>query len=312
MSPDLVELYRKAEIRNKSIPKRIERNRVYCPANPLATVVTTLVWSRFLRKKDVKGKENLDLAISSYSEKDPLTFAGPHVSDADTLYLEQGLRFEGYWGFANRLVYIAGNNMDERLYIRVNTWGGNRLFIETPLILEGLEQALEFPENLPSKEVLEEFLRNGKRLNFVASKEVVRARKRKQPLVLYPQSGRSDNGFIQKGHPRTEAYLKDGIILPFLIRGSENFLPPRVKFTLERIKRWLTEDFIVDLTFGEPFRAKDIWTPSVLEGLEEMQARPVDLVMARIGRLDWQRIDPRIREFHQALDERFPPMRLAT
>lgn len=302
------DLKHKAEVRTGSIPALIEANEVYVPGDPEAEHRTTSIWRVALRReKDVKGLEHLEKAIKAYSVQEPLTIVASHVSDADTLYIEQALRGEGYGDFADLLVYLAGLNMRERRYIDINTKGGNKIYVEPPLIFEDLEAALRSNRKIP-RELFQEYLRVGKHLNFEASREVVKARKRRQIIVLYPQSTRSSNGFIQKGHPDTETYLKKGIILPVMIRGSEKFMPAR---HIPPVWDWIIKGGKVDVEFGQPFRAKEAKTPEVLEGLKKMNANFVDLVMARIGRMDWERMDPGIRALHQKIDERFPTIPLA-
>lgn len=312
MNYELRDLLEKASIRNESIPRMLEEKSVYRPGNPVARLVTTFGWRLLLRRRNVSGKENLENAISVASEKnEDLTFAGPHKSDIDTQFVEQGLRLEGRWGFANRLVYIAGLNMNERTYIRVNTLGGNRIFVETPLIMDDLKTITSTGTDSPTQDILEEFLRNGKSLNRTALEEAINARRRGQCLFVYPESTRSPDGFIKKAHPDTNAYFSRGIILPMMIRGSEEFLPPKVKLTVRKVISMLRDGGFVDLEYGIPFSARGISTREVRAELRQMQATPVDLVMARIGRMDWDRVDPSLRPWYQELDEKFPTIPLA-
>lgn len=181
----------KARMRNDSIPELIRNKAVYSPRNPLATSITTFMWSLVLRRRNVKGLKNLDLAMSKISEKRPVTLVGPHLSDADTLFLEQAVRGEGRSEYADDFVYIAGLNMNERPYVRVNTLGGNRIFIETPFVIDDLEEMLALGGDFPSRDMLATFLQNGKNLIGAARREVVNVRKRRQVIVMYPQSARS-------------------------------------------------------------------------------------------------------------------------
>lgn len=303
MRYDREELEAKARIRNVSIPKLIKDEQVYSPGNPLAASLTTFGWSLFLRRRNVSGLENLDLAMAQISEKRPVTLVGPHLSDADTLFLEQALIGVGREDYAKDRVYIAGLNMNERPHVRVNTLGGNRIFVETPFIIDDLEEVLATGGDFPNREMMTTFLQNGKNLIGAAMREVVKARKRRQAIVMYPQSARSTSGFIERGHPKTETYLKKGIIVPFMVRGSEKFLPPK-KFP--PILSWIFNAYEVNVEFGDPFEAEDTQRPEVREILVGMGANPVDLVMARVGRMDWERMHPDIRALHQEVDKRVP------
>ena len=60
-----------------------------------------------------------------------------------------------------------------------------------------------------------------------------------------------------------------------------------------------------------PFHNKTIQTRDIRVGLRRLGARPVDLVMARIGRMDWDRVDPGLRPWYQELDQKFPTIPLA-
>lgn len=154
-------LVEKGKIRIVSEPKRVKENRVYVPRNPIATILTTFVWSIPLRRRDIKGLEYFDEAVAVYSETDPLTLIGPH------------------------------------------------------------------------------------------------------------------------SHQRFPLW--------------------------QRIK----EGWTVDLEFGPAFRAEGLWLPETFQVLKKMGASPVDLAMVRIGRIDWERVDPEIRPLHQKICEAFPVVPLA-
>lgn len=307
-------LIEKGTLRVKSMPKRIAEERVFVQGNPIAASVTTLVWGIALRNRNIRGLKHFDRAVEAYSEENPLTMIGPHLSDADTLYVEQSARKTGRSRIAGRFTYITGENMDERLPIKINTQGSDRIFIETPLVVEDLEEILKSgkPEYndllLEHGNLFQEHLKWANKLVKAALREVVNARRRKGILVVYPQSTRSPDGLIKRGHPATEAYLKKGIILPFMVRGSERFMPPHQQFPFwERIR----DGWTVDLEYGPAFYAKSLWLPETVEGLKEMGANPVDLAMAQVGSLDWNRVDPKIRLFHQKIADECPVVRLA-
>ena len=227
MNYELDYLIGKAKIRTRSIPELLEQEKVFSPGNPKAAFVTTYFWRMFLRERNIKGQENLERAASAYSPEDPLTVAVRHGSDIDTQFLEQALRFGGAKEFANKAVYVAGLNMNERGYIRINTLGGNRIFVETPLIMDDLKEVLsDKTKEIPSRNLLEQLMGYGTRLNYAAGYEVKGARSRGQPIVVYPEATRSPDGFIKKAHPSTGFYFTEGITLPVMIRGSEKFLPP--------------------------------------------------------------------------------------
>lgn len=289
------------------IYQRIDEGRVYVAGDPVAEHRTTFAWGLALRTRVVKGLENWDAAMKARSEKLPLVLAVPHVSDADTLYIEQALRGEGRNEDANEIVYITGLNMDERWYISMNIQGGNRIYVETPLVMKDLKNYLDSDLQSVPRHLFRAYQKAGEALNLAAAEEIFHAKRRKQVIVVYPQATRSSSGLIQRGHPDTEGLLKRGIILPCMIRGSERFMPAR---KIPPFWKWIWPGGIVDVEFGEPFLAKET-RAQAKDGLAEMDANFVDLVMAEIGKKDWERVDPEIRPLHQKICEEVPVVPLA-
>ncbi|MBI2021671.1 hypothetical protein HYS93_02170 [Candidatus Daviesbacteria bacterium] len=205
----------------------------------------------------------------------------------------------------NKLILPAGLKMRERFYIRVLAGCASRYYIATPYDFMNIEEAMG-DERLSEQEEQElvEVNTNYLNLNNTSIKGIQMAvRRDKMVVAVYPRATRERNGLLQRAPEMMESYFRrhDEFIVPVMSTGVYDFLPPG-----EFPKIWRVKGIEIDFRVGRPFPAEQLWTPQTQEVLKELGATRIDLVMARIARLNWDKVDPRFVELYRQIDKRLP------
>ena len=253
---------------------------------------------------ELNGADNLRF-VDKYKTTKRITFAGNHSSDTDHSALENALIQNNQGSVADHLLFPAGLKMWDRPQVSWGMWGMNTFPTAAPGYYETAEELTKI-EDLPEdrKNMLTNYVND---LNWLtkASFEAVLSdwREGKAFVVVYPETTRSRNGFIQRGKLETGAYFKRGVTMPFLIEGPENAFPPESDpdWGLILSRRWKNT-----VTFGPPIDAEALWKPATSDWLREKGANQVDFVMSRVAILNPGRVDSKYRSLYNSLTQDIP------
>ncbi len=238
-----------------------------------------------LHAKDitVKGKENLDKATKKASDEGKtIIFTPKHDADLNTPAIRAGLEIVGYRHLANNTVWIAGENMLIRPQILPFTLSEEVIYIATPDDLYKIEQSLKNPALSPIDLRRAQWIElTFKRMNKKAAEKEREAITLGKHLGVYPEGGRSYDGYMKKAPRQVVVYLpRDGsaVVIPVVVKGTDEINPPNQDWSPEKVLPENRKD--VEVIFGESYSSSDPWT------WKKRGRERIDLVMAHIFNTD--------------------------
>lgn len=301
----------RAERRVKFIPRLLGRG-FFVPRDLLHGVVTRSLTRLFTESYKLEGEERLKEAIDLSLTK-RLVINSNHQSDVDHPAIRYILEQRGYGEFVDRWLYFAGVKMTERFETKIFLGGENMVYVSTPFDKREIEGVLGGSSNQGLSEQERDTFRQYKELGEQLDRRSIRkaanwVRRTNGVVVFYPEATRSrhKDGLVQRGQKEVEPLYRLGdVVLPMMIIGTSEVFPVEKKFIFGRRMR-------LTLIVGEPYSVEELLNAATQKTLEEeFNAKPVDLAMARIGRLRWTMVDPEYVDLYQAIDQRLPTQSLA-
>ncbi len=270
---------------------------------PLQTaLVRGLAWM-LIAETQLSGQENLDI-IAERLNKVRITGAANHSSDTDHPALEFVLMNGGYPEIAKRLVFPAGLKMWDRNTTRWGMWGMNTVPVAAPEYFEEADRmiALSLPEEY--RESVARYRQDIGWLTMASLRALTPGWKTGEiiPLV-YPETTRTRNGWINKGREETGVYFRKGLIVPFFIDGTGEIFPAEGRPDWVKI---IKRQFKVRVAVGEPISGEELNSQQTLDWLKQMNATIVDFVMSRIVALKPERANPTLKPLYERLGVDIP------
>lgn len=292
-----------ARTRNVLIPALIESGRNYQPVNPRAkSFVDRLVWAYVIDFVPGTLDTLANLAkAAEVSQKQQLIITPNHLTDGDHPVIETAFDRFGFPELTTpRTVYPAGLKMIERGHIRFLSGAVTKVLIPTDTDIEAINQALKASGlTEQQREVLESCSEHYTKLKRRALVKIGQLQRSGGITVVYPEGTRSRNGFLRQAPDRIEAYFKTGVVLPVAHEGVEQMLPP------EKYPR-VWRRFVARVAAGEPYDVSQLWTVEISEIIAGLGLSRIDVVMAQIAKLNWDRVDPKLQSRYRLAAERVP------
>lgn len=301
------ELLETARRRNSLIPPLLKSGGYFIQRTPFHSLfINGILPKVFIESMDLEGEDNLKRALQ-LSKSHKLIINLNHTSDADHTAVRAILENKGFGEIADRNLYLGGLRMKERPHTDRLLGSENLVFTMTPFDKREVDEALANSAELGySKEEVNEiktYKENGDKLDIRSIRKAIEWLRKQGVVTFYPEATRSrhNKSLMQKGQPEVETLYRLGnFVLPMMIVGVSEAFPPENRFRLSRLR--------LTLIAGEPYSVAELISEDTREILKkDFDATPVDLAMARIGRLRWEQVDPRYCSLYQAIDEKFKP-----
>lgn len=287
MTPERAKMLAGLETKARIMNVLIIASRVRMPRFDPATLITQTVFNLHIKDARVEGLDNLQRGLDKVSVEDKkVIFTPRHKADFETPGFRAGLEKVGYGHVANKVVWIAGVNMLKRPYIAPFTFSEEVIYIATP---EDLGNAKELLDNMDLTSV-ERRRANWvqsifHRINGEAKKEVRRSFEEGKFLAIYPEAGRSKDGFLRKAPRTVSIYFprdESAIMIPVVINGPDKINPPGQNWNLDRVHPSHRQKLEIEI--GESYPSHEIWHwPDDRSGRDR---NPADWVMANIANTD--------------------------
>lgn len=299
-----------ARRRLELIPEMINTGGIYLPSDPVHARIMRYFADWHINGMQVTGEEYLREAVE-ISEYSGMLITSNHQTDLDHAARSKVVGGLGHSTFSDRFVFPSGLKMMERPYIRPLMGAENAVFIATPQDIEVVQKTLtrDKVENIlteDQKQSLKDYLATLKELNEKAGGKLEDLKKEGFIPFLYPEAGRTRHpkGRIQKPREETALYTyqregsngKPGelYIFPFSVDGLEKVLPPNKGWRFWRRTN-------VQVAFGQPYPASEIWDKQRVKSLREMGASKADYMMAKIYQTNRALADPADASFYEAV-----------
>ncbi len=280
-----------AERRTKFIRSLIHTNEFFRQGVPFIKHLVPDFTSLFVRSISLKGKEHLEEAQAYVKSGKSLILAMNHQSEADTYVVRHILVKNGLEEFAERLVYIAGLKMLERRSTRPFFAAERSLMVATPGDFKTIEAFLESHQNLSDgeREVVDQYHKSCTLLNMKSGREMIRLSGSGVVIGLYPEGTRtrSELGYIQRAPEQIAGYFKGNRfdVVSLAMRGITKTFPVG-----KCARFWRRSD--VEVVAGERYSASEVWNKRIQSDYPNPERICADLVMARIGLLIPENINP--------------------
>lgn len=290
--------------RNRFIEGVRKTRELYRQRRKIPTIILKMVTRVAVAKTKLVGHENLHIASRKIAEGEQLTGAACHTADSDHPVLENSLETDGFQDLARRFVFPAGLKMWDRAETEWGMWGMNTLPVAAPGYFDDARKLLQSDLSADQRQQIELYLSNMRWLNRESMRVLVpRWRKGEVVPIVYPETTRSRDGYIQRGRVETDIYFQKGWILPLLIEGVGEVFPPEGKPNLGKILR---REFRPKITAGELISGEVLHAPQTLDWLRERRATPVDFIMSRVVSPNPERANPVLRALYKSLAENIP------
>ncbi|MCR4306214.1 MAG: hypothetical protein NUV73_03975 [Candidatus Daviesbacteria bacterium] len=305
-----------AESRNKLIPDLIRGNRVYWDARLDKTLFAQGVCALVTSGMRVKGASNLEEAARLAKTEEELLVTN-HVSDGDHPARRKAFECLGYKEFADSLVYIGGLKMLERWWIRMFAPAEKMLLVPTPFDFDNLIDALKELRGLQRRgqltedeygsqhELLKSYGKNLGILNDRAEEERERLIQEGMNILLYAEATRSGNGLLQRAPFKVvRSYAPkekgDRWVFPIMGWGIEKIARANQSFKPGREDQYTV--------YGRPFPARELYEQDLRgQVFDKKPVTPADVLMARLGKLAPEKVDPHLQEFYADLARDYDP-----
>lgn len=252
----------------------------------------------------LRGQENLNFVRNKIGQGEFLTVAANHTSDADHSAIDLTLRSYGYEDLADHLVIASGLKMWDRWYIRWAMRGMSCFPMPAPAYYNEASRLSDLILSQDQRELIEKY---NKDMNWLAKASLLAIRpewhRGNIAVLVYPETTRSRDGYIQRGRAETLNYFGKGWILPLLIDGPRAVIPP------EKGPNWgkiIRREGQVTLTAQEVISAERLMEPRTIDWLTERGANPVDFVMSRIVSSNPEKATLGLRPVYESLSEDIP------
>lgn len=220
--------------RNELIPKLIKKDQVFRPRTPLRTFLSWFITETCISGDSLfTGQRHLEEAIRAYQSGASMAIASNHESDSDHGIRRFGMRKNGYGEYANKIVYLAGLKMIERLLISTLSRSENQLYIPTPMDGDALKNALRFNRSAYKPEEIAKMKKLFDNYHGLIDAAKGEVDKRAGPdglwIGVYPEATRSRDGKLGPARLETARWFtngKEGFVLPMATSGGLQLLPP--------------------------------------------------------------------------------------
>ncbi len=252
----------------------------------------------------LRGQESLDFIRGKIGQGEFLTIAVDHTSDSDHPAINRTLRTNGYADLAEHIVIASGLKMWDRWYIRWAMRGMSCFPMPAPAYYSEASRLSGLSLSQDRKELIEKYNRDMDWL-AKASFKAIRPEWHKGNIavLVYPETTRSRDGYVQRGRIETLNYFGKGWILPLLVEGPSEVIPPEQGPNWGKIIR---REGQVALTAQEVISAERLMEPRTIDWLTERGANPVDFVMSRIVSSNPQKAAPALRPMYESFLEDMP------
>ncbi len=305
-----------AERRNITIPGLIRDEKVYWEAEPFKTLTVQGLCHAVVPGIWAKGLDNLATAAGLVKNGEDVTEIGNHLCDGDHSARRHAFNRFGFQDFGRKLVFMAGLKMIERWPIKWFMPAESVIFIPTPfdfnnikiglkdLIRQSREGLISPTEYDNRHELIEIYAKNLGTLNEEAKKLRARIPQEGKVICVYPEATRSLTGFTERAAAKVIDYApeskSEAYIFPVMLWGMEKFNPPNKNFRLTQTA--------LHVVAGKPFKVGQIWEQAI-DG-QTFQGKAInraDVMMAYLGKLAPEMVNPYLREFYSRLAEGYDP-----
>lgn len=286
MTPERAEMLADLETKARIMNVLIIVNKVRMPRFDPTTLITQTAFNLHINYAQVEGLDNLQRGLDQAAEGKKVIFTPRHKADFETPGFRVGLEKAGYRHVANNVVWIAGVNMLKRPYIAPFTFSEEAIYIATPEDLSNARELLDNPDLTPVDRRRAIWIQSIlQTINSKAKKEVKRTFEEGKFLAIYPEAGRSKDGFLRRAPREVSIYFpRDGsaIIIPLIINGPDRINPPGQNWSLDRVHP--NNRQTLEIKIGEPYQSDEVWHwPDDRSAREKNRA---DWVMANIANID--------------------------
>lgn len=289
--------------RNRFMEGLRRGKELYRKRRPFHTVLVKGLEWMLIAKTKLTGKENLDLVVEKIG-RERITGAANHTSDTDHGSFERTLVENGYGVVADRLVFPAGLKMWDRPETEWAMWGMNTVPVPAPEYFNEAARLSQLSLSEGELRMLLEYQENLRWLAIASLRALIPDWSSGNIMpMIYPETTRSRNGWINRGREEIDVYLRKGWILPLMIEGPGAVFPPDSNPNLGKIIR---REFEVNVAAGELISGEQLHGPATLGWLRERGANPVDFVMSRIVILNPEQANPELRSLYGSLTKDIP------
>lgn len=267
-------------------------------AYPVVRSRVSRFFSHAVSGYSVEGLDYLIGAIDLARETNRRIILTPrHKADADHLVIKHVLEREGLRDFSDSLTWMAGVNMLKRKGIKIFLRAGNAIYIATPddkkMVEELCRNADRYGFSEDQKKRLEEINRTFDKTNNEAREKVKGVAKRKEPLVVYPEGGRSYDSFMKEPPVDVAVYFpRDGsaLVVPLVGYGSDAINPPN---KIVRAYKWIPGfGQHLHIKLGEAYSSSEVWEWVISMRKQGREVNQADYPMANIANVDPTNIRP--------------------
>lgn len=287
MASERVEMLADLETKARIMNVLMIVNKVRMPRFDPATLITQTAFNLHISDTKAEGLDNLQKGLDqALEEGKKIIFTPRHKADFETPGFRFGLEKAGYRHVANNVVWIAGVNMLKRPYIAPFTFSEEAIYIATPEDLSNARELLDKPDLTPVDRRRAIWVQTiFQTINSKAKKEVKRTFEEGKFLAIYPEAGRSKDGFLRRAPRKVSVYFpRDGsaVIIPLIINGLDRINPPGQNWSLDRVHP--NNRQTLGIKIGEPYQSDEVWHwPDDRSGRDR---NPADWVMANIANTD--------------------------
>lgn len=254
------------------------------PRIGVATLVSQGVLALHVKKIEVKGIENLDLAVQTAQQSEKrIIFTNRHRADADTLAFRAGLEQSGYGHVVNNTRFIAGVNMLKRLHILPFSFAEGVIYISTPEDFAGIREFLEDESLTPLEKSRSEWVDYMfHKMNKSAGELVKEAVDKRMNIGLYPEGGRSKDRSLKRAPRVVSIYFPhddSAVVVPIVINGTDEVNRPNQYWSPEKMLPENRRE--LEMIIGVPYYSNEVWDRQDLRRGKERN--PADWVMANIA-----------------------------
>lgn len=256
-----------------------------------------------VRSVQVRNQSNLEQGLAqAANDHKELIYTLRHRADADTPIFRKGLKAIGKESEANNTVWVAGTNMLIRPQILPFSFSEEVIYIATPEDTDRIKNLAEIvrdPAEAARIRWVEEVFNKMNASAKVKARDHLRNGKH---LVLYPEAGRSKDGFLRRAPKIVSVYFpRDdrAIIIPVVMNGTEEINKPGEDITLNRIKPENRKD--IEIVFGEPYLSGRLWLP-YKNGNKDIFAS--DVAMAYIALTEPTQVREEDMDYYRKIQEK--------
>lgn len=292
--------------RNKFIEGLRKTREIYRKRRQFPAFVVKTLTRLAIPKTKLEGKENLNIASQKIAKGEQVTGVANHTANLNHPILENALESKGYEDLASRLVFPSGLKMWEMPETKPFMWAMNTIPIAAPGYFEDARRLSQSDLSEKDQAMMKTYLTNLSWLNKAALRELLPGwRKGNLVPIVYPETTRSRDGYIQRGRVETDIYFQRGWIIPFLIEGNDDVFSPEGEGKPD-LKKLIMRQLRPCVTAGQLISGEVLHAPTTLDWLRDRNANPVDFIMSRIANLNPKLANPELRPLYDSLNDDIP------